>query len=166
MQFLHWWKTLFLVFLTLIDDSLRESFYLLLGYIQSLHSYHPSYISSYENAATDNSTLSFSTQYAGVCRKLRLRKLRPQTPSYHENSDPRKTQIPSYRENSDSSVSRELRPPKPFDVAVVLQFIALRNTNTALKTIASSRCVYALSVDNCHGERNLHKAKLLAFGEA
>lgn len=42
------------------DDSLREGFHLLLGSIQSLHSY----ITSYENNLTDNSAVSFAIQTA------------------------------------------------------------------------------------------------------
>ena len=38
------------------DDSLHEGFHLLLGSIQSLHSY----ITSYENNLTDNSAVSFA----------------------------------------------------------------------------------------------------------
>ena len=40
------------------EDSLRESMHLLLGYIQSLHSY----ITSYENTVSDDSDVSFSMQ--------------------------------------------------------------------------------------------------------
>ena len=40
------------------EDSLRESMHLLLGYIQSLHSY----ITSYENTVSDDSDVSFSNR--------------------------------------------------------------------------------------------------------
>ena len=63
------------------------------------------------------------TGWEGLCRKLRPRKLRPQTPktpSYHANSDPQKLRPPritktrtlSYHENSEPLVSRKLRPPR------------------------------------------------------
>ena len=41
------------------DDSLREGFHLLLGYIQSVHSYI-----TYENDLTNNSAVSFAIQNA------------------------------------------------------------------------------------------------------
>ena len=84
------------------NDSLRESFHLLLGYMQSLHS-DITDISSYENAATDDSALSFSTQYTGVCRKLRISKTKTSDPLVSRKLSPLR-------------ITKTL-PPKPFDVA-------------------------------------------------